>query len=124
MVGRRPKPTALKKLEGNPGKRKLNEREPKFEGRATCPKDLDPLAKKEWRRVCRQLEEKNLLTTVDRNSLAAYCICWFHAQKAEEDVASSPDTRLSSLALIPKEFVMWLESRRIPPFRWSPTCSL
>ena len=26
--GRRPKPTALKKLEGNPGKRPLNELEP------------------------------------------------------------------------------------------------
>ncbi len=24
MAGRKPKPTALKKLEGNPGKRKLN----------------------------------------------------------------------------------------------------
>jgi P27 family predicted phage terminase small subunit len=29
MKGRKPKPTAKKKLEGNPGKRKLNRREPK-----------------------------------------------------------------------------------------------
>lgn len=28
MAGRKPKPTALKKLEGNPGKRKLNTKEP------------------------------------------------------------------------------------------------
>ena len=28
MAGRKPKPTALKKLEGNPGKRKLNAKEP------------------------------------------------------------------------------------------------
>ena len=28
MAGRKPKPTALKKLEGNPGKRKLNPKEP------------------------------------------------------------------------------------------------
>ena len=27
MAGRKPKPTALKKLEGNPGKRKLNTKE-------------------------------------------------------------------------------------------------
>lgn len=26
MAGRKPKPTAVKKLEGNPGKRKLNEK--------------------------------------------------------------------------------------------------
>jgi P27 family predicted phage terminase small subunit len=29
MKGRKPKPTAQKKLEGNPGKRKLNKREPR-----------------------------------------------------------------------------------------------
>ena len=28
MAGRKPKPTAVKKLEGNPGKRKLNTKEP------------------------------------------------------------------------------------------------
>ena len=28
VAGRKPKPTALKKLEGNPGKRKLNTKEP------------------------------------------------------------------------------------------------
>ena len=28
MAGRKPKPTALKKLEGNPGKRKMNTKEP------------------------------------------------------------------------------------------------
>ena len=27
MAGRKPKPTAVKKLEGNPGKRKLNSKE-------------------------------------------------------------------------------------------------
>ena len=27
MAGRKPKPTAIKKLEGNPGKRKLNTKE-------------------------------------------------------------------------------------------------
>ena len=28
MAGRKPKPTAIKELEGNPGKRKLNSKEP------------------------------------------------------------------------------------------------
>ncbi|MGN1313839.1 MAG: hypothetical protein ACI4VG_02350 [Lachnospiraceae bacterium] len=28
MAGRKPKPTAIKELEGNPGKRKLNTKEP------------------------------------------------------------------------------------------------
>ena len=38
MVGRKPKPTAIKKLEGNPGKRKLNSKEPVPEkGMSACP---------------------------------------------------------------------------------------
>ena len=38
MAGRKPKPTAVKKLEGNPGKRKLNMKEPvPAKGMPTCP---------------------------------------------------------------------------------------
>ena len=43
MAGRKPKPTALKKLEGNPGKRKLNTKEPMpGKGMPDCPKWLLP----------------------------------------------------------------------------------
>ena len=45
--GRKPKPTAIKELEGNPGKRPLNDAEPKPEHKAPpCPKWLEPEAKK------------------------------------------------------------------------------
>ena len=48
--GRTPKPTAIKQLEGNPGKRQLNTNEPKPKQKApTCPKWLDDEAKKEWK---------------------------------------------------------------------------
>ena len=50
--GRNPKPTAQKVLEGNPGKRELNTKEPKPEKKApACPKWLDDEAKKEWKRL-------------------------------------------------------------------------
>ena len=50
--GRKPKPTALKKLEGNPGKRPLNELEPMPQvTMLRCPNWLEPEAKKEWRRL-------------------------------------------------------------------------
>ena len=50
--GRTPKPTALKKLEGNPGKRPLNELEPMPRvSMLRCPNWLEPEAKKEWRRL-------------------------------------------------------------------------
>ena len=49
MAGRKPKPTAVKKLEGNPGKRKLNTKEPNpGKGMPDCPAWLLPEAKTEW----------------------------------------------------------------------------
>lgn len=45
MAGRKPKPTAIKELEGNPGKRKLNKKEPKPDkGMPVCPEWLLPEA--------------------------------------------------------------------------------
>ena len=68
MAGRRPKPTAMKKLEGNPGKRKLNMVEPMPEkGMPECPKWLLPEAKVEWSRLCQKLSEKGVLTEIDRS---------------------------------------------------------
>ena len=51
--GRKPKPTALKVLEGNPGKRPLNDREP-VPPKATlkCPAWLLPEAKGAKHRIC------------------------------------------------------------------------
>ena len=44
--GRKPTPTAIKELEGNPGKRPLNAKEPKPVKKApSCPKWLEPEAK-------------------------------------------------------------------------------
>ena len=48
--GRKPTPTALKVLEGNPGKRKLNDNEPRPEKKApSCPKWLEPEAFARWK---------------------------------------------------------------------------
>ena len=74
MAGRKPKPTALKKLEGNPGKRKLNTKEPMpGKGMPDCPKWLLPEAKKEWERLCVKLSEIGVLTEIDMAAFAAYC---------------------------------------------------
>ena len=55
--GRKPKPTALKVLEGNPGKRPLNDHEPiPPKGELKCPSWLLPEAKKEWKRLASSLE--------------------------------------------------------------------
>ena len=55
--GRKPKPTAMQELEGNPGKHPLNTSEPKPNKKApACSKWLEPEAKKEWRRLAKQME--------------------------------------------------------------------
>lgn len=82
--GRPPKPTALKLLDGNPGKRPLNRHEPKPRPVApTCPAWLSAEAKREWRRIARELERLGLLTQVDRAALAGYCQNYARALEAE-----------------------------------------
>ena len=67
MAGRKPKLTALKKLEGNPGKRQLNVKEPMpGKGIPDCPKWLFPEAKMEWERLCVKLSEMGVLTETDK----------------------------------------------------------
>lgn len=85
MPGPAPKPTVLKKLAGNPGKRKLNEDEPKPRAvRMHAPGHLSDTAKAEWRRIMPELYRLGLLTVVDRSSLAAYCQAYSDWLDAEE----------------------------------------
>lgn len=86
--GRKSKPTAVKVLEGNPGKRQLNELEPKPEKKAPkCPVWLDKEAKKEWRRISKQLEELGILTEVDMAAFAGYCEAYSRWKEAEEFIS-------------------------------------
>lgn len=74
MRGRRPKPTRLKMLTGNPGRRPLNENEPRPEPAVPdCPSELGPVAQREWNRLVGELSALRLLTNLDRAALAAYC---------------------------------------------------
>jgi len=83
--GRKPKPTALKVLEGNPGKRPLNKNEPQPEKKAPrCPSWLEPEAKKEWKRMAKTLETIGVLTQVDKAAFAGYCQAYARWNEAEE----------------------------------------
>jgi P27 family predicted phage terminase small subunit len=78
MTGSRgplPKPTALKLIQGNPGKRSLNLADgvnPRVEI-PSPPKHLGPAARKEWRRITPLLEELGLVSGLDVAALALYC---------------------------------------------------
>ncbi len=85
--GRKPKPTATKRREGNPGRRPLNEREPKLEARVpSCPRHLDAVAKAEWKRVAGLLFKKGVITLADRGVLTAYCRAWSLAIEADAKI--------------------------------------
>ena len=74
MRGRKPLPSNVVRLRGNPGKRRLNDAEPRPAPRIpTCPACLGDEARKEWKRLARELAELGLLTGLDRGLLAAYC---------------------------------------------------
>lgn len=86
--GRKPKPTAIKILEGNPGKRPLNAREPVPERKApTCPKWLDKEAKKEWKRLAPKLERMGVLTEVDMAAFAGYCQAYSRWRENEQFIS-------------------------------------
>lgn len=76
MAGRKPKPTRMKLLQGNPGRRPLPENEPQpkaAERTPNVPAWLDGDAKAIWREHARDLWEVGLLTQIDREALAVLC---------------------------------------------------
>jgi len=89
MSGRKPKPTVLKILEGNPGKRPLNDNEPTPDIEIpNCPHYIrkDRTAKREWDRIVPQLYDLGLLTNVDRSILELYCVNYSLFVWATEDI--------------------------------------
>jgi P27 family predicted phage terminase small subunit len=88
MPGRKPKPTALKKLAGNPGRRPLNEQEPNYAQKLPpCPTFLGSEARKEWRRTGKILMRAGVLKEIDRTAFAAYCQSYAAWVEAEREVA-------------------------------------
>lgn len=89
--GRKPRPTALRRRNGNPGKRGHNPAEPGApDALPRCPDHLSAAAKKEWRRLATPLHRMGVLTVTDRAALAAYCQCWARWVEAELRLAETP----------------------------------
>ncbi|MHB0934888.1 MAG: phage terminase small subunit P27 family [Armatimonadota bacterium] len=92
-AGRPRKPTHLKVLTGNPGKRKLPENEPAPPPQAKPPGPpaylKDKTARKEWKRVAPILHAMKVLTLADITALAAYCTAFARWQYAEDKLAAA-----------------------------------
>lgn len=81
-MGRRgplPEPTKLKKLKGNPGRRKLpaNEPEPRVDPDVPpAPTYLPTVAQQAWKAISKELHAIGLLTAVDYHALEQYCTAY------------------------------------------------
>lgn len=74
MKGRKPHPTAIKKLKGNPGHRPLNELEPKPNlNIPESPDGLDKTGKQEWKRITKHLYDLNMIADMDLAVVFGYC---------------------------------------------------
>lgn len=95
MRGRKPKSTAQKILEGNPGKRRLNKDEPQLPPLTdtdfdTPPPELDgnDMARAEWLHQAPKLRRARQISSADRSALIALCLEWSRYLEATARVAA------------------------------------
>lgn len=87
MTGRPRKPTALRVLQGNAGKRPLPKREPKPKrGIPSPPSWLSTRAKAVWRELGGQLDVVGVLTVQDRRALELLCDAYDEWRSAREKI--------------------------------------
>ena len=99
--GRKPKPSALKLLTGNPGKRPLPSDEPQIPASLPpAPDHLNELARGEWKRVAESLYNCGILTALDRAALGAYCTAYARWAEAETKLEAEGFTIETSLGTI------------------------
>jgi P27 family predicted phage terminase small subunit len=109
MTGRRPKPTELRRLEGNPGRRPLNEDEPQIDSELPpCPEHLPDRAKAVWHELGAELAACGVLTRLDATAFELLC--------------SSYALYLESAEAVAKFGAVWIErgDGKIPKFAYSP----
>lgn len=86
--GTKPKPTHLKLVTGNPGKRTLNRKEAKTKTAIPVPPaHLTADAVEEWERVATELFNLGILSEIDRAALAAYAMAYGRWVQAERAIA-------------------------------------
>jgi P27 family predicted phage terminase small subunit len=83
--GAKPLPTNIKRLHGTLRKHRLRGDEPQTRSEIpTCPRELSPAAKHEWRRIAPELAQLGLLARIDRAALALYCDAWGRWSEAQQ----------------------------------------
>ena len=93
MPSPRPKPTALKLISGNPGKRAINKREPKPKREIpSCPSHLSDSGKVAWGRLSVILDRMGVMTEADSFALERLCDCYTDILRCRELIARDGHT--------------------------------
>jgi len=119
MRGRKPRPTIIKILEGEPNKDRINLNEPKAFGTPHCPSYLTPEAKAEWHRICPILKEMGLLAKSDRALIANYCQAYARMVKYEKLIAEKGElykTQHGNITTSPAYWVLNKEREMVHKF--------
>jgi P27 family predicted phage terminase small subunit len=94
MAGRIPKPTELKLIEGNRGKRAINKQEPDPEyleaDNLTPPAWLPDAAKAVWNEVVPDLQKARLVAKIDVELLAHGCAAAARCRRATIEAEANP----------------------------------
>jgi len=109
MRGRKPQPTSLKVLNGNPGKRPLNDLEPTPEAKLPKPpKHLSKIARRAWLEMSKRLDDCGITSKIDGVAFQLLCEAYGNYLEACEKVAAHG--------------AVWLDKGegKIPKFAYSP----
>ena len=88
--GRKPVPSAIKLIQGNPGRRPINKKEPKPKPKVPSPPSaLKGEALREWKRITKVLGPMWMLSDLDRAVLAAYCTAYARWKAATDGIAAA-----------------------------------
>ena len=86
--GRKPKPPALRLIEGNRGHRPIPKTPTPPTKMPTPPPGLCAIARAEWKRVAQILHGMGLLTVLDRAALEGYCVAYANRRRAQQLINS------------------------------------
>jgi P27 family predicted phage terminase small subunit len=103
MRGRKPKPTCLKLVDGNPGRRPIKQDD--FSPAAVipeCPAHLQGEARAEWDRLTQLLDEYGMVSEADRGALAMICTLWGRYVAAETVIEAAAKKLPGSYGLFVK----------------------
>lgn len=105
--GQKPTPTGLKLVTGNPGKRPINETEPKPQGEVSKPAFVKAGAARLWTKYAPSLIEQGVLTSWDVDMFGAWCVLMAEFQKNPQIFTAAQMSQMRALAsgfgLLPAE---------------------